>query len=129
MRLALALVLCAGAAGAEGPPPEYFAGVFERVGRSGDVPPVLLNDLVRIAPEGQEGLRVMPCAGDDPPLILTFDRFGEVSNLLSTPEGQDWLGCQFFNDMDNYPILNCHGGDGSLVTFWPSNEPGRCDAP
>ena len=109
MRWVLALVLCAGAARAEVPPPEYFAGVSERVGRSGDAPPVLLNDLVRIVPEGKDALAVTPCEGEEMPLILNFDRFGEVSNLLSTPEGQDWLGCQFFNDMDNYPILNCHG--------------------
>lgn len=129
MRALTALLLCAGTAAAEPPPPEYFAGTFERIGRTGDSPPRLVNDLVRITPDGTGGLRLAPCAGDAAPISLRFDRFGDVTNLLSTPEGQPWLGCQFFNDMDNYPILACHGGDGSRLTLWPANEEGGCPAP
>lgn len=131
-RAAALLAALAGPAPAE-PPPEYFAGVFERVGRSGDDPPVLFRDHVRLVPEGRDRLRMLPCdaataaAGLKPDgLPLVRDRSGEVANLLSTPEGMPWFGCQHFNDMDNYPILACHGDDGSLVTLWPANHFGAC---
>lgn len=131
MRAALVLALCAGAAGAEGlPPPDYFAGLYQRVGRSGEADPVPVDDLVRLipAPDGK-GLILRPCAAGEGEIALRQDRFGDVSNLLSTPEGQDWLGCQYFNDMDNYPILNCQDGEGGLLTLWPANDRAEaCDA-
>lgn len=123
MRALAALLLCAGTATAEGPPPDYFGGVYERIGRSGETPPRLVNDLVRLIPDDAGGLRLTACRGDAATIDLRFDRFGDLQNLLSTPEGQPWLGCQFFNDMDNYPILACQGGDGSKLTLWPADLP------
>lgn len=70
------------------------------------------------------GLALSICgeAADTPPTQLEFDRFGDVRNLLATAEGAEWLGCQFFNDMDNYPVLNCHDGKGGLFTLWPAAD-------
>lgn len=130
---AAALLVCAGMAAADPPPPGYFAGVYERVGRTGDAAPALIRDFVRLVPEGEAVLRLMPCDDAAPAvglpaggLRLRPDRFGDVANLLSTADGQPWLGCQYFNDMNNYPIMACHGGDGSLITLWPANEFGTC---
>ena len=125
MRRALPLAFLATVAGAEGqlPPPDYFTGVYERVGRSGGDAPVLVDDLVRLIPApGGEGLILRPCAAGGTEVSLRPESFGDVSNLLSTPAGQDWLGCQYFNDMDNYPILNCHDGRGGRITLWPAND-------
>ena len=125
MRLLLPLACMATAAGAEGylPPPDYFTGIYQRVGRSGGESPALIDDLVRLIPApGGEGLILRPCTAGGKEIALRPDRFGDVSNLLSTPAGQDWLGCQYFNDIDNYPILNCHDGEGGLITLWPAND-------
>ena len=123
MRFVLALLLSAGAAMAQTPPADYFTGVYERIGRDDATPPGVVNDLVRLSP-AKAGLALSVCgeAADTPPVLLVFDRFGDVGNLLSTPEGADWLGCQYFNDMDNYPMLNCHDGKGGRFTLWPVNE-------
>lgn len=99
---------------AETPPPDYFTGVYERVGRSAGPSPRLLNDLWRLDP-GPEGLRLSPCAAaTGAPLDLRFDRFGDVQNLLSG-SGQDGaaLWCQYFNDAGNYPMLFCSGDPGA----------------
>ena len=112
------------------PPAGYFTGIYARVGRDGATPPGLVNDFVQLAPDATGGVTVTPCeqGQGDLAFTLTFDRFGDVDNLLSTAEGADWLGCQFFNDMDNYPVLNCQDGLGGLVTFWPATEHGSCPA-
>ncbi|MEZ5798404.1 MAG: hypothetical protein R3D63_13540 [Paracoccaceae bacterium] len=86
-----------------------------------------MNDYLRIAPQG-DALLVTPCDPALPAFVLQRDWFGDVQNLLSTPEGTDWLGCQYFNDMDNYPILACQDGKGGLFTLWPGNgDTPACD--
>ncbi len=128
--IASALVLAvtmAAPAQAEPPPPEYFTGVYERIGRSGGEDPTLLNDLWRIDPSGSE-LRLTPCRGKAPARLLRFDRFGDLDNLLSGPDG---LWCQFFNDGGNYALLSCGAEDGLAVQFrvvTDSREAG-CPAP
>lgn len=125
MTRAAALALClavAGAAGADTPSPEYFAGTYERVGRSGEAPPALLNDLVRIDPTPGGALALRSCGtGPKEPgglLILDFDRMGEVPTLLVARNGPFELWCQYFNDHDNYPVLTCGSDMGARFTLW-----------
>lgn len=117
----LALALAGAApAGAEPPPPDYFTGVYERVGRSGGAAPQLLNDLWRLDPAPEGGLRLSPCTGPaqspslaqspNLPQTLSFTRFGDLDNLLQSDAG---LWCQFFNDGGNYALLSCGAEDGS----------------
>jgi hypothetical protein len=113
------------------PPPDYFTGVYERVGRDGATPPGLVNDFVRLAPDDLGGLMLWTCgpgrqAEPIHTTTLRFDRFGDVANLLSTPEGDTWIGCQFFNTMDNYAALLCEEGTGGRFTLWPADDPAIC---
>ncbi|WP_395540411.1 hypothetical protein [Neotabrizicola sp. sgz301269] len=111
----LPVLLVAGAAQAEVPPPDYFTGLYERVGRSAGPEPALLDDLVRIdpAPDGA-ALELRVCAPGGAPgsaaLRLDFAELGDVENLLQGGTGAAALYCQFFNDAGNYPILACNGG-------------------
>ena len=111
----LAFLLAAGAARAELPQPDYFTGIYERVGRSAGPEPALLDDLVRIdpAPDG-EALELRVCAPEGAPgsaaLRLDFTELGDVENLLQGGTGAAALYCQFFNDAGNYPLLACSGG-------------------
>jgi hypothetical protein len=115
MLLAAMLLAVAGAARAEGPPPDYFTGIYERVGRSAGPEPALLDDLVRIdpAPDGA-ALDLRVCAPEGAPgstaLRLEFVELGDVTNLLQGGTGDAALYCQYFNDAGNYPILACSGG-------------------
>ena len=128
MRWAAALLLGAGVAGAEVPPPEYFTGVYERVGRDGAVPPGLLNDLVRLDPvDGGLLMRVCGAGPSESLLVLRFDEVGDVSNLLTGREGPFQLWCLYGNDGDNYPLLTCTSDGGARFLMWP--EPGRDCAP
>lgn len=127
MKALAALVLCAGEAFAEGPPPEYFTGVYERVGRDGATPPGLLNDLVRMDPvEG--GLAVTVCgarSANKPLMLLDFDSFGEVQNLLVSRGGDSVdVWCLYGNNGDNYPLLTCSGAGpgGTMFLLWPKPE-------
>lgn len=133
MRVLALLVLLPAPVLAEVPPPDYFTGVYERVGRRGTEPPELVNDLIRITPDRHGDLVISPCvAGGNDPILdrdstLDFVGFGDVENLLATREGEPWLACQFFNDMDNYPIIACHGASDQLITLWPANDrAGEC---
>jgi hypothetical protein len=125
MRTLAALLLSAGAALAEGPPPEYFTGTYQRIGRDGASPPGLLNDPVRLDPAG-EGLALRECA--DPvgepvsPLLLEFDRTGEVPNLLIGEQGPFQVWCLHQNNGDNYPLLTCGSDGGARFTLWPEPD-------
>ena len=127
--VALGLAAAAVAPGpvrAEGPPPEYFTGVYERVGRDDAAPPGLLNDRVRIDPvEG--GLAVSACkTGGEPLFVLEFQAFGDVTNLLVSRPGRPGpdLWCLYGNNGDNYPLLTCASGDGTgtRFTLWPAPD-------
>lgn len=133
MKAAAALcALVAGPVAAEVPPADYFTGIYERVGRAAGAEPALLNDLVRIdpAPDGA-GLLLRVCvpegAPGSAPLVLQFDRFGDVENLLQGGQGREALFCQFFNDAGNYPILICAsesapGEEAARFTLWAKTE-------
>lgn len=127
MRRAIALLaLMPGMAMADGerPPAEYFTGVYERVGRTADAEPGLLNDLVRLAPDPQgQGLLMTICAPEGAPgttpLLLRWDEFGDLANLLSADEGGAGLYCQYFSDAGNYPVIACGTGNGvGRYTLW-----------
>lgn len=111
---------------ADVPPPEYFTGVYQRIGRSSGANPVLLNDLWRIDPAQTGALHLSPCTRSGNTNTntntngtatsigsahdLRFARFGDLTNLL---EGDGGLWCQVFNDGGNYPLLSCGAEDGS----------------
>ncbi len=136
-RLARFAALLAGAgpggAGADVPPPEYFSGLYERVGRSGGgVEAALIDDLVRLVPDpAGGGLLMSVClpegAPGRAPLRLAFETFAEVPNLLFAQGEGPALFCQFFNDAGNYPILACQTEDGARYTLWAA--PDRSDCP
>jgi hypothetical protein len=121
VRRAVALLaLVPGMAMAEGerPPADYFTGVYERVGRTADAEPGLLDDLVRLAPDPQaRGLVMTVCAPEGAPgtkpLLLLWDKFGDATNLLRADEGGVGLFCQYFNDVGNYPVIICGTGDAA----------------
>ncbi len=129
MRAVALLLLTAGAALAEGPPPEYFTGTYERVGRDAAAPPGLLNDVVRLDPV-QGGLALTVC-GDGPakgpPPVLAFDAVGDVQNLLHGRDAASDLWCLYGNNGDNYPLLTCTSESGARFLLWP--EPDRPCAP
>ncbi len=97
------------------PGPEYFAGVYERVGR--DAAGALMNDLVTITPDG-ETLSITGCAGA--PLSLSFGPAFEVVNIMTGSQGGDAVECLFHNNGYNYPILTCRSEAGAAVTLWPT---------
>ena len=119
-RAAFALTVALAATGSQvssgpgSPGPDYFAGLYERVGR--DRFGLALNDRVRIDPEGL-GLSVMACSGD--PLALGFAPWSLGENFLSGRASGELFVCQFHNDGENRPIFNCQSGQGSKLTLWP----------
>lgn len=132
--LLAALLAATGATGAGAEmPPDYFTGVYERVGRSGGgVEAALIDDLVRLGPDpAGGGLLMSVClpegAPGRAPLRLAFETFGDVPNLLSAEDGGQALFCQAFNDAGNYPILACQTDAGAKFTLWAA--PDRADCP
>lgn len=127
------MLLGTDAASAEGPTPEYFRGVFERVGRTADSPPALMNDFIRLDPTPDGALALRSCDGGpgetDDPLILDFDRLGEVPTLLVGRNGPFELWCQYFNDYDNYPVLTCGSDMGARFTLWAAPDAPCAAAP
>lgn len=110
------------------PEPDYFTGVYERVGRDGSSPPKLINETVWISPNPTGGLTVAPCvAGGEAAFPLKFTELFEATNLLSNNDDANLIGCQFFNNMDNYPILTCFQGRQGRFTLWPQPE-AKCPA-
>lgn len=114
------------AAFAEGPAPEYFRGVFERVGKTGDASPALMNDFVRLDPTPDGALVLSTCdelpAETGDAVIFDFDRFGEVPTLLVSRNSSPEMWCQYFNDYDNYPVLTCGGDRGARFTLWAAPD-------
>jgi hypothetical protein len=117
-------VLLPSVATAERPGFSYFFGLYERIGR--DAEGRFLNDLVRLDPMG-EGLVLVECPVPnlDPPMALDYGDGFEAENFLTGREGPFTLWCQYFNDSQNYPILNCQSDGGAVFTLWPlGSEPG-----
>jgi hypothetical protein len=118
------------------PPPEYFTGPYQRVGRTGGDSPELLNDRVRLdpLPDGQ-GVALRRCQGGgtavpaEPPLELRPDPEGEVPNILQGKEGPFALWCQYFNDYGNYPVLVCASDMGAAFTLTAATDDLACPPP
>ncbi len=113
----IGLCFLAQAAGAKPgtPGPDYFAGVFERVGR--DAAGAMLNDFVTIAPAG-ETLTISACTG--PALNLSFGPAFEIVNIMTGSQNGDAVECLFHNNGYNYPILTCRSEGGAAFTLWPT---------
>ena len=125
------LLLVPGVGGAEryGPSTDYFTGVYERIGRDDATPPGFINEFVWISPNATGGVTVAPCLADGgAPFDLEFFELFESTNLLSSGGDDHWMGCQFFNNMDNYPILTCFQGETGRFTLWPVQKPESCPA-
>ncbi|MBN8631606.1 MAG: hypothetical protein J0L76_12195 [Rhodobacterales bacterium] len=112
---------------AERPSVDYFTGLYQRIGR--DAEGKLMEGLVRLDPLGK-GLALTECPLPDldPPLELAFDDSFEVENFLTGRQGPFGLSCQYFNDSQNYPILNCWSDGGALFTLWPLGSGSGCVA-
>ena len=113
-------LLVAGAAFAKPgtPGPAYFAGTYERVGRSGGAVPALLNDRVTIEPVGQ-AVAILGCTG--PEILMSFGPAYEVETLMTGRQGAVDVDCLFHNNGYNRPILTCQADDGAAFTLWPLN--------
>jgi hypothetical protein len=99
------------------PGPAYFNGTYERIGRDGADPAVLINDLVTIRPAGRTVV-VAGCSGLD--VVLGFGPAFEVENLMSGHQGDVDVSCLFHNNGYNRPVLTCRAGDGATFTLWPA---------
>ncbi|MCX7890455.1 MAG: hypothetical protein N2422_12140 [Rhodobacteraceae bacterium] len=115
----LALAALPAAAGPGTPGPDYFRGLYERVGRSAAsaVPGGALDDLVRIEPDGL-ALAVHACGVL--PVRLRFAPWSLGENFLTGQSGGDTLVCQFHNNGENRPLLTCESAGGARFTLWPS---------
>lgn len=111
--LALALVLVAGpvAAGPGVPGADWFAGLYERVGRDAEGRPV--NDRVRITGAG-DWLTVEACG--EPPLALRFLPFSLRENGLGSADGT--MACLFHTDAGVRPLLTCEDAGLLRLTLW-----------
>lgn len=100
------------------PGADWFAGVYERVGR--DAAAGGLNDRIRLVPE-RGNLRMTACGAADKP--FGFDPYGLRENAMVSGTGLDALICLFHNDGFNRPVITCRSESGSRFTLWPV-EPG-----
>ncbi len=101
------------------PEPDYFRGVYERIGRTGAPGSAPIDDRVLIRPEGQN-LSVSACGAA--PMVLTFDPWPEIDNRLIGISRNDPVFCLFHNNGDNYPIITCRTNTGGAFTLWPVVE-------
>jgi hypothetical protein len=120
--LALAGALAAATPALSGPGvpgPDYFAGLYERVGRDGMDPPRAINDRVLIEPDG-DGLSLVSCAA--PALRLRYAPWSLGENFLASLSGGEAFVCQFHNNGENLPLLTCQSDRGARLTLWPVPE-------
>lgn len=107
------------------PGPAWFAGAFERVGRSGGKIATLINDRMQVVPQG-EGLAFRGCDGQ-PLALMSFGPAYEIENLLSGNSGDgSTLDCLFNADGRGRPLLTCTAADGAAYTLFalPSGTAG-----
>jgi hypothetical protein len=129
LSLTLAMLL-PGPVLADRPSLEYFTGLYERVGR--DAAGKLLNDFVRLDASGDSlAMTICPTTPSEltGPFTLRYSDASEVENFVSGKEGPFELWCQYFNDSQNYPILNCSSDGGALFTLWPQGSGSGCPNP
>ena len=135
MRAVVGLLLLAGTTALADdwhPEPNYFTGIYERIGRSDGPGFALINDLVRLSPDPTgKGIILTACANStsDPAVRLIFDAFFEVPNFVTTVGAENPLMCQYFNDAGNYPILNCDTGGGARFTLWAKTDATEAECP
>jgi hypothetical protein len=126
LQAALLLSLAPAAVAGPGTPgPDYFRGLYDRVGRTGAEPSAVIDDRVTIEPAGL-GLLMRDCAGQE--VRLVFDPWHEAVNFLAGTDGRRQFVCLFHNNGENYPILTCEVSDGARFTLWPRTANFR-DAP
>jgi hypothetical protein len=116
---ALAALLCfTGVAEAKPgtPGPQYFSGIYERIGRAGGK---LVDDLVQITPAGQ-GVVIRACTG--PAVRMGFGPAFEINNLMTGAVAGGEVDCLFHNNGYNRPILTCRVHDGGAFTLWPTTR-------
>lgn len=116
---ALAVFLClSGVAEAKPgtPGPQYFSGIYERIGRAGGK---LVDDLVQITPAGQ-GVVFRGCHGAA--VRMGFGPAFEVNNLMTGAVAGVEVDCLFHNNGYNRPILTCRVHDGGAFTLWPTTR-------
>lgn len=109
--------------GKEGPPPGYFAGTYEVIGRVPGATGEPLSDWLQIsARDGQMVLHACR-AGNGGLAFNTSTREGAAPLVGSLG---DWmLRCHYTNDSNNYPRLTCYavheGMDAvpGLLALWP----------
>lgn len=99
------------------PGPDYFAGVYDYVGRSAGDAPVLQTGAVQIIPQGQ-GVIIRSCFAPD--VVMAFGPAFEVVNLMTGAQMGDSVECLFHNNGYNRPILTCRSIGGAAFTLWPS---------
>ena len=107
----------------EGPPPGYFAGTYEVIGREPGAAGRPLSDWLQIqARDGQMVLHACR-AGNGGLTFNTSTREGAAPLVGSLG---DWmLRCHYTNDGNNYPRLTCYavheGMDAvpGLLALWP----------
>ncbi|MDB5665292.1 hypothetical protein [Cypionkella sp.] len=97
------------------PGPSYFAGSYERIGRTGGAA-ALQNDRVTIAADGQ-GVVIAACSGV--PVRMSFGPAFEIVNLMTGSQAGVVVECLFYNNGYNRPILTCRAEDGGAFTLWP----------
>ena len=116
----LGLVACLSATAPSAKPgtpgPHYFAGTFERTGRTGGTEPALLDDRVTITPQGQ-AVVIESCSGPD--MLMDFGPAFELENLMTGQMGTVPVECLFHNNGYNRPLLTCRAADGASFTLWP----------
>lgn len=101
------------------PGPAYFAGTFERVGRTGGDTPRLLNDRVVVVPDGVNVI-MNGCTG--PVIHMSFGPAFEIVNLMTGDQAGVPVDCLFHNNGYNRPILSCQIADGGAFTMWPLSK-------
>ncbi len=107
------------------PPLDYFTGYYERVGR--DAEGKLMEGYVHLNAVGDAlQLAECPLSALEPPMSLAYDNTFETPNFISGRKGPFRMACQFFNDSQNYPILNCWSDGGALFTLWPRGSESGC---
>ncbi len=123
--LMLATSLPLSVAAQEGPPPGYFAGTYEMVGREPGAAGKPLTDWLRIG-AADDHLQLKTCRRGDGRLAMNPSGHEGAAPLVGNLG--DWsLSCHFTNDSNNYPRLTCFAvADDSertpgLLALWPAD--------
>jgi hypothetical protein len=121
MRVLILCTLVAGPAMAQdAPPPDFFAGRYEVIGRDAVGP---VDDVLQMRVKGAN-LAVESCTRGAGQMVI--DRGGE-GPFAALTLGDQTLECQWFNTWDNYPLLTCYDNGKARLTLWPANQVDGCE--